>query len=305
MNIGQLECFVSLASTLNFMQTANELGLTQPAVSKQIKSMEEELGAPLFLRTSRSVSLTQIGTQFLPEATDMLNIFYRSKEWISSYNTEQRNALKIGYSDPLQLNLISPILKNVVNEDQFRRLIPELLCDQTDANLSRLQKGQLDVVIGMKDAQFDDGNIIFKKLADNGFRCVVSKQHPLIDELSSGHVLPEEVSTTDLWSHRQILNIPPYLLKSYYSRGYRILPVNDQLDNIVCSSANEAISLARAGLGYTMVPEHMLTPDPDLVIFRWKETKYAPFGIYFRKETSKSSVTYEFVKKADSFIKGR
>ncbi|MCD8037872.1 MAG: LysR family transcriptional regulator [Tannerellaceae bacterium] len=129
MNINQLECFVNLASTLNFMQTAKELGLTQPAVSKQIKSIEEELGASLFNRTSRSVALTPIGQQFLPEAKDMLKIFYHSKDWISSYYTAERNALKIGYSDPSQVQLISKILKSLVDDGIGERLNPELICD--------------------------------------------------------------------------------------------------------------------------------------------------------------------------------
>ena len=47
MNTAQLECFVSLAGTLNFVRTAEEIGLTQPAVSKQIKALEDELGVRL------------------------------------------------------------------------------------------------------------------------------------------------------------------------------------------------------------------------------------------------------------------
>lgn len=43
MNIAQLECFISLANTLNYMKTSETLGLTQPAVTKQIKALENEL----------------------------------------------------------------------------------------------------------------------------------------------------------------------------------------------------------------------------------------------------------------------
>ncbi len=81
MNTTQLECFVSLANTLNYVKTADQLGLTQPAVSKQIKSLENELGTRLFDRTTRFVSLTQVGQQFLPEASNILNTYYHSKEW--------------------------------------------------------------------------------------------------------------------------------------------------------------------------------------------------------------------------------
>ncbi len=303
MNINQLECFVSLASTLNFMQTAEELGLTQPAVSKQIKSMEEELGASLFNRTSRSVALTPIGQQFLPEAKDMLKIFYHSKEWISSYHTAERNALKIGYSDSSQIHFISEILKLLVNEGTHERLNPELICDQTDANLSRLSKGQLDIVIAMRDAKFDDSNITFKKLADNGFLCVVAKSHEIAKSFLENETLPREITTEELWNYRQILSIPPYLLKNFYSRGYRILPVNDELDNIICCSTHEALGLASAGLGYTMIPEHHFIDYDELLKLNWKESPHAAFGIYYHNNLDKQSVTRQFVNACKEYCK--
>ncbi|KIR03673.1 transcriptional regulator, LysR family [Lachnospiraceae bacterium TWA4] len=299
MNINQLECFVSLASTLNFMQTAEELGLTQPAVSKQIKSMEEELGASLFNRTSRSVALTPIGQQFLPEARDILKIFYHSKDWISSYYTAERNALKIGYSDPSQMPLISKILKLLVEDGSNEKLNPELICDQTDANLSRLSKHQLDIVIGIRDSKFDDSSIVFKKLADNGFMCVVAKSHeiakPFIEDIETKN-RTREISTEELWNYRQILNIPPYLLKSFYSRGYRILPVNDELDNIICSNTHEALGLACAGLGYTMIPEHHFVNHDELIVLNWKESPHAAFGIYYHSNLDKHSGVEKFIK---------
>ncbi|MCD7837242.1 MAG: LysR family transcriptional regulator [Lachnospiraceae bacterium] len=301
MNMNQLECFVSVASTLNFMQTAEELGLTQPAVSKQIKSMEEELGASLFNRTSRSVALTPIGQQFLPEAKDMLKIFYHSKDWISSYYTAERNALKIGYSDPSQMHLISKIMKSLVDDGIGERLNPELICDQTNANLSRLSKNQLDIVIGMKDARFDDNNIVFRKLADNGFICVVAKSHEIAKPFIKDKDMTREITTEELWSYRQILNIPPYLLKSFYSRGYRILPVNDELDNIICSSTHEALGFASAGLGYTMIPEHHFVDHDELIALSWKESSHAAFGIYYHINMDKHSGAEKFVKACTNY----
>ncbi len=296
MNMNQLECFVSLASTLNFMQTAEELGLTQPAVSKQIKSMEEELGASLFNRTSRSVALTPIGQQFLPEARDMLKIFYHSKDWIRSYYTAERNALKIGYADPSQMPLISKILKSLSADGIHDRLTPELICDQTDANLSRLRKKQLDLVIGMKDARFDDSNIVFRKLTDNRFLCVVAKSHEIARPFLEEQEKIREIRTEEIWHYRQILSIPPYLLKSFYSRGYRILPVNDELDNIICSCSHEAQALASAGFGYTMVPEHHFTENEELISLNWKESPVSAFGIYYPLNLDQNSGAGQFVK---------
>ena len=61
MNTQQLECFIQVAENLNFARAARNLHITQPAVSRQIHALESELGARLFDRTTRTVSLTPIG----------------------------------------------------------------------------------------------------------------------------------------------------------------------------------------------------------------------------------------------------
>ena len=59
MNTVQLECFVTVAEHLNFSKASRVLKITQPAVSHQIRTLEEELDVKLFNRTSKSVTLTQ------------------------------------------------------------------------------------------------------------------------------------------------------------------------------------------------------------------------------------------------------
>jgi LysR family glycine cleavage system transcriptional activator len=63
--VGQLRAFEAVARRLNFSAAAEELHLTQPAVSRQIRSLEDELGAPLFARGTRHVELTGAGSQLL------------------------------------------------------------------------------------------------------------------------------------------------------------------------------------------------------------------------------------------------
>ena len=61
MNTVQLECFVSVAEHLNFSRASESLHVSQPAVSHQIQTLENELGVKLFKRTSKSVELTEEG----------------------------------------------------------------------------------------------------------------------------------------------------------------------------------------------------------------------------------------------------
>ena len=80
MNTTQLECFVQVADNLNFRRAADELHLSQPTVSKQVASLEEELGGALFVRTTRDVALTAFGASFLPDAREILRMSYAAAE---------------------------------------------------------------------------------------------------------------------------------------------------------------------------------------------------------------------------------
>ena len=85
MNIDQLECFISLANTLNYMKTSETLGLTQPAVTKQIQALENELECKLFNRTTRSVTLTNVGAAFLSDANIMIDTYNHSMDRIKRF----------------------------------------------------------------------------------------------------------------------------------------------------------------------------------------------------------------------------
>ena len=93
----------------------------------------------------------------------------------------------------------------------------------------------------MKDAKFSADDISFQKLCDDAFVCVMNKQHPLAQKCKKRR--QKSVSSADFWPYRQIIDIPPYLLKHVFSRGHHIVPVNDELDNIICATTSEAYNI--------------------------------------------------------------
>lgn len=299
MNTAQLQCFTTLANTLNYIRAAEELNLTQPAVSRQIQSLEQELGAKLFHRTTRSVSLTLIGEQFLPEAKSMLKTYYHSLEWIAGFHTNAHYSLRIGYADTLVMQAISAMLKPLLQKAE--NLSPQFTLDQTDANLRRLTNGDLDLVFGIKDAKFMQNAITFTPLHQERFICVCAKDHPLA--LQCQEEQTDSVHSEDLLNYRQIFDIPPYLLKHAFSRGHHLLPVNDALDNIMCANASEAYALVELGIGYTLLPNHLLKPNEKLAFLPWQESPQTWLGIYCEKSAlkDKTSAIYQFVQNASAY----
>lgn len=64
MNDRQIECFIRLSDNLNFAQTADEMYLAQSTISREIQNLEDELGFKLFIRTAKSVQLSEDGIKF-------------------------------------------------------------------------------------------------------------------------------------------------------------------------------------------------------------------------------------------------
>jgi len=92
----QLRCFATAARTASFARTAEELHLSPPAVSMQIKDLEEQVGLPLFDRGARSVSLTVTGEYLLVHVKKVLSTLKDAEDQIARFRGLTAGRLAIG-----------------------------------------------------------------------------------------------------------------------------------------------------------------------------------------------------------------
>jgi len=91
----QMRVFVSVARHLSFTRAARELHLTQPAVSQQVRLLEEEVGLPLFEKIGRKVQLAPAGTELLSYATQTLELMREASEALAAMRGLRRGILKL------------------------------------------------------------------------------------------------------------------------------------------------------------------------------------------------------------------
>ena len=124
MNTRHLECFMAVANFMSFCRAAEQLRLTQPAVSHKINTLEDELGVKLFYRTSKRVRLTQAGHLFSQYAREILSLSRMSKARLKEGQDSSVLRFGIGCRSFLELRLLGPVLGQL--REEFPQLMPVL-----------------------------------------------------------------------------------------------------------------------------------------------------------------------------------
>jgi LysR family transcriptional regulator, hca operon transcriptional activator len=113
MELRHLRYFVAVAEELNFTRAAQRLNTAQPSLSQQIQDLEREVGAPLFIRTKRSVKLTAAGTAFLDEARLTLAQARRTIARARQAAQAGESTLVLGFGPPAEIKLFPEALTSL------------------------------------------------------------------------------------------------------------------------------------------------------------------------------------------------
>ena len=149
MTIFQLECFCALADSLNFTQTANAMFITQPALSRAISSLEQELQLTLLQRTTHSVTLTPAGKIFSSECHKMLKEFQRGSERARSAQAGQIGSVRIGF----QRDNFETYIVDFVN--LFRRSHTDITLELLPLSVNELNNALQEKIADARRAKHD------------------------------------------------------------------------------------------------------------------------------------------------------
>lgn len=141
MEIRNLYAFLQVASTQSFTRAGQVLGYSQSNISMQIQQLEREVGAPLFDRIGRRVTLTQYGQELLPYAQRIVSTAVEMENLTRSERTLE-GMLRVGMVESLFEMLFQPAV--VRYHQRFPRVRVELTVDGTATLQEQLRQGQLD-----------------------------------------------------------------------------------------------------------------------------------------------------------------
>ena len=142
----QLRAFLAVAETSNLTLAADRLGLTQPALTKRLASLEDEIGVPLFLRHRRGMDLTAAGRIYLRHARRMEQEDRQAREEIGLLSDAGIETLRIGAGPLFHSRFIAPAFAALRRRFPLLRL--DLVARNNSLTLPLLTAGQLDLVLG-------------------------------------------------------------------------------------------------------------------------------------------------------------
>ncbi|MDD6039329.1 MAG: LysR family transcriptional regulator [bacterium] len=157
-NLSSYRIFYSVANNGNISKAAHELYISQPAVSKAVRKLEEEVGCQLFLRSSRGVKLTDEGQILYDSVKTAFEALLSGEEKLKQHLELGIGQLRIGVSSTLCKFVLLPYLKEFIHSNPHIRI--SISCQSSDETLQMLEADQIDLgLVGKPDhlhqLQFD------------------------------------------------------------------------------------------------------------------------------------------------------
>jgi DNA-binding transcriptional LysR family regulator len=256
---------VAVAKSRHFTQAAAQVGVTQPTLSKQIHTLEQDLGAPLFARLRGNVTLTPAGEALLPLANRILADAETARREVQDLIGLRRGRVRLGATPSLCMALVPPVLR------RYRDAHPGV-------DLHVTESGSLDLIRDLLRGDLDLALII---LPERGIDPELRAEPVLRDDLVVASVGPQPAASetgavriADLREQPLVMFRKGYDLREMTLRACRAAGFEPSFA-VEGGEMDAVLSFVEAGLGVALVPGIVVARRPGLRV-----TPLEPPGIH-------------------------
>lgn len=255
MEIRTLRYFLAVAREENMSRAAEILHVTQPTLSKQLKSLEDELGKKLFTRHSFSIRLTDEGILLRNRAEDLISMADKIEKEFVSLDDITGGELYLGLAESFQIKHLAKVIKEF--KIRYPNLHYHITSGDTEQIADKLDKGLLDLLVL---AEYPDSHkyefIEFPE--SDRWGLVIPKDDPLASKKS---IRAEDLAGLPLFCSEQAWNNE---IKEWAGSDFSKM----KLEGSFRLSYNGSI-FAKEGLGYLLTFDHLVdTSDSSGLVFR-------------------------------------
>lgn len=246
MNLIQLEYFSAVAQTGSFSAAAKKLFVSQPALSKQIRLLEEELGARLFIRLPRGVCPTREGIRLQLRATEIMRSIRNIPAEIHDLKHSVSGELNIVCGQYLSRKIMPDLLKRLLQ--RYPGIRPRIRETPTHQHVQALLNGTADIGIGSFTSQ--ETSLICHPI----FR----SELVLIRSARSRHAGSRKLTKKQIASQNLICHPQGSVMHSIVRRILHPYTPNIFMDS---QSSSTIIELVRENFGMAFVPDYLIAPE--------------------------------------------
>lgn len=173
MEIRQLKCLIAIAKQQHVGRAADDLHITQPALSQQLRKLEEEVGTPLFERHARGMRLTAAGKVLIEYATDVLDKLLEAKEAIKALTMSIDGRVTVGVLHTVSSHVMPRAISQLIDEFPNVQVSLQELSEEQIENA--IADGVIDVGIGFVPPERDD--LVYEALFTEEMKLIMARPH--------------------------------------------------------------------------------------------------------------------------------
>ena len=254
LSLRQIRAYLAVARTLSFTRAAAETNLSQPALTVQIRTLEEQLGIKLFDRNSRSVELTRLGRELVPVFQRILREFDETVTGVRDIARQGGGSVRLGALPSFAAGILPDIIV------RFRARFPRVALTIKDAIASRVMDLVLseEVDLGVVGGERIHADLEVIHRAEDRLNVIFPARHPLARMKRVG---VEELVVFPLILMDPATSVRATVDAALAAGGHRVEAACE------VTYMMTAAGMVRAGLGITILPAsaHEIRAEPDLV----------------------------------------
>lgn len=144
-NLDLYKIFYYVAKNESISRTANELLISQPAISKSIKTLEEQINTQLFIRKRDGVELTEAGNIFYKKIKNAMDLIYSAENDLKVITNMESGIINIGASKTILHEFLMPYIKDF--HKKYSKIAIRIFTDKTNDLIKKAKMGLIDVII--------------------------------------------------------------------------------------------------------------------------------------------------------------
>lgn len=258
MDIANLRAFAAIAKSGSFSAAAEQLHLTQPAVSKRLQILESNLGVTLFDRIARRVELTEAGRALLREVPRVEQSLEAAERAVRDLHGEIRGPLRIATSHHVGLHRLPPVLSRFQRDYPGVQLDIEFLDSEQAYDL--LRSGNIELAV-VTLAPGNVSRLHSEDLWQDKLEVMASARHPLFQDTGpTKRQGRRQVTIEQLLTYPAVLpgldTFTGQIVRRHFEAEGRTLQLR-----LSTNYLETLRMMAAVGLGWTVLPESMAAPD--------------------------------------------